>query len=226
MIKVAICDDDIEELNRTSSSCLAYFSQYPDLELKITTYLDATDVLMEVEQQYNFDIIFLDIYMPNMSGIELAASIRERNAECNIIFLTSSTNHAIEAFSLNATHYVVKPYTNEQFDAALSKAFLQVTKRKKGQIMLKSSIGMHKILFSELIFAETEMHIQHIHLIDGTVVKVRMTSIELFEKLNHDKRFFKCGSTYIINLEKIKEITTKTIALDNNEKNPNAAKTL
>ncbi len=131
MIKVAICDDDIEELNRTSSSCLAYFSQYPDLELKITTYLDATDVLMEVEQQYNFDIIFLDIYMPNMSGIELAASIRERNAECNIIFLTSSTNHAIEAFSLNATHYVVKPYTNEQFDAALSKAFLQVTKKEK-----------------------------------------------------------------------------------------------
>jgi len=70
------------------------------------------------------------------------------------------------------------------------------------------------------MYAETQMHIQHIHLIDGTVVKVRMTSIELFEKLNHDKRFFKCGSTYIINLEKIKEITTKTIALDNNERLP------
>jgi len=76
---------------------------------------------------------------------------------------------------------------------------------------------MHKILFADLLYAETETHMQKIHLVDGYILNVRMTSTDLYEKLVHDTRFFKCGSTYILNLEKIKEVTVRTILLDTNE---------
>ena len=117
----------------------------------------------------------------NITGVEVAKAIRENNDECEIIFLTSSTTHAIEAFTLNATHYILKPYTIEQFDEALHKAFGQIEKKEKKRITLKSSTGVHNIPFTDFIYAETDKHIQNIHLIDGNVLKVRISSIQLYE---------------------------------------------
>lgn len=217
MIKIAICDDDKNELNRASTNCFAYAATYPEQDIRISTFDLASDLIKYLEVHDNFDIYILDIYMPNTSGVELAKTIRERDDESEIIFLTSSTVHAIEAFSLHAAHYLVKPYSLEKFDNALAKAFKQLEKTKKAQVTLKSITGVHKVLFSDFLYAETEKHLQHIHLKDGTSLRVRMSSIELFDRLNHEKRFYKCGSTYILNLGKIKEITPKLILFDNQQ---------
>jgi len=218
MIKIAICDDNREELSKTRRNCMAYAAKHPEYEITISTFEDAGSVLSYIEIQGGFDIMILDIYMPNLTGMELAGALREREDVCEIIFLTTSTTHAIEAFTLNATHYLLKPYTLVQFDSALSKAFAQLVKRKQAVITLKSPLGIHKVLFTDLLYAETEKHMQIVHLADGPILQVRMTSIELYERLSHDARFFKCGSTYILNLEKIKEVTVRAILLDTNEK--------
>ncbi|NCB02467.1 MAG: response regulator transcription factor [Spirochaetia bacterium] len=217
MIKIAICDDDKDELERVHNNCLVYFGRMPHKEVKITTFDKGNTLIESLDSNKGFDLLFLDIYMSPLSGLDVAKVIRERGDESEIIFLTSSRAHAIEAFTLNATHYLVKPYTKEQFDSALSKAFKQLEKKKVDYITLKSTSGLHKILFNELVYSETEKHIQHIHLVNGSVLKVRITSIALFELLNNDRRFYKCGSTYILNMGKIKEITAKTIVLDTKE---------
>lgn len=220
MIKIAICDDDEIELNRISSECINYANKHPQYNIKVSKFGNSDDLYNYIKYKHGFDMVILDIYMPNMTGIELAHSIRESKDECEIIFLTSSPNHAIEAFTLNAAHYLLKPYTRDQFEIALSKAFSQIEKQKKAQITLKSSNSTQKIFFKDFIYSETEEHLQNIHLEDERYLKARITSIELFEKLSQDKRFYKCGSTYIINLEKVKEITSKTIFLDNGEEIP------
>ena len=217
MIKIAICDDDSNEIMRTRNNCLAYMAKYPEQDIRVSTFKQGSVLLEYLDSHNDFDIMMLDIYMPLLTGIELAKIIRKQNSESEIIFLTSSTDHAIEAFTLNATHYLVKPYTIEQFDSALLKALKQLEKKKVAYITLKSAKGLHKVKFSEFIYAETEKHFQHIHLEDGVILKIRITSIGLYELLNHDRRFYKCGSTYILNLTKIKEITIKTILLDNQE---------
>lgn len=218
MIKIAICDDNREELTKTRRNCMAYATKHPEYDVLVSTFEDAKSVLSHIELKGGFDIMVLDIYMPDITGMELAGALREQEDACEIIFLTTSTAHAIEAFTLNATHYILKPYTSEQFDSALSKAFAQLIRRKQALITLKSPEGIHKVFFSDLLYAETEMHMQNIHLSDGSAFKVRMTSTELYEMLSHDARFFKCGSTYIINLEKIKEVTVRSILLDTNDK--------
>ncbi len=218
MIKIAICDDNREELSRTRRNSMSYATQYPENDVRISTFEDVESVLSHIESYGSFDIMILDIYMPNITGMELASILREKEDVCEIIFLTTSTTHAIDAFTLNATHYVLKPYTIEQFEAALSKAFIQLAKRKQATITLKSLQGTHKVLFSDFMYVETEKHMQNIHLSDGVVLKVRMSSHELFDRLSHDARFFKCGSTFILNLGKIKEVTVQAILLDNDEK--------
>lgn len=217
MIKIAICDDDEKELAKATDGCLSYLAKHSEYRIKINKFKEASDLISHIKYKESFDILLLDIYMPNMTGIELAHIIRERKEECEIIFLTTSSAHAIEAFTLNASHYLLKPYTRKDFHIALSKALSQLEKRKKAQITLKSSTGIHKVLFKDFIYAETEGHIQKIFLEDNKCLSIRLTSVDLFEKISHDKRFYKCGSTYIINLEKVKELTYKNIFLDNGE---------
>ncbi|HKL56997.1 MAG TPA: LytTR family DNA-binding domain-containing protein [Sphaerochaeta sp.] len=218
MIKIAICDDNKEELARMRTHCVAYSAKHPEYDVRVSSFEDSYILLSHIEKKNDFDVMILDIYMPNLSGIELARELRKKDDACALIFLTTSDNHAVEAFSLNATHYIVKPYTSEQFDVALDKAFAQREKRNKAKINLKSVSGVTTILFDDFLYSETEGHFQHIHLADGTNLRIRITSIELYEMLSHDGRFYKYGSSYIINLEKVKQITLDHIILETTTK--------
>jgi DNA-binding LytR/AlgR family response regulator len=86
--------------------------------------------------------------------------------------------------------------------------------------MLKTPSGVMKIKFVDFIFAETDKHLQLIYLTDGRCIQVRMKSFELFEFLCFDQRFYKCGSTYIINMGKIEEVTKTDIIFDNGDRIP------
>jgi DNA-binding LytR/AlgR family response regulator len=219
MIKIAICDDEEKELIKTNEMCSKYANLDPEYDIRLQSFTSPVE-LLKISLQEAFDIILLDIYMPGMTGTQLARSLREKNAECQIVFLTTSSAHAVEAFSLHAAHYLVKPYTKEQFEDALTKAVCAVEKLGNAQIILKTPDGLQKILFSELLYSETEKHVQKLHLSGGRCLPIRMSCGELYEQLSFDDRFYKCGSTYIINLGKIQEVSSQCILFDNGEKIP------
>ncbi len=220
MIKIAICDDEEKELHKTKTMCEAYTKDHPEQKISIATFHSSLDLLACMNQKDRFDLLFLDIYMPDMSGTELAHTLREKQIECQIVFLTTSLTHAVEAFSLHAAHYLLKPFTMLQLEDAMEKAISFVKKSESKQILLKSSIGVHKISLGQFLYAETSGHKQTIYQMDGTYVEVRMTSGELFELLISDERFFKCGSTYIVNLAKIKEVNAKFLLFENEKQLP------
>ncbi len=220
MINIAICDDEEKELNKTNSMCEAYTKDHPEQNISIATFRSPVEFLDFMNQKDTFDILFLDIYMPGMTGTELAHALREKQIDCQIVFLTTSLTHAVEAFSLHAVHYLVKPFTMLQFEAALEKAISFVKKNENKHILLKTSNGVHKISLDQILYAETSGHKQTIYQLDGTYIEVRMTSSELFELLTLDDRFFKCGSTYIVNLAKIKELNARFLLFDNEKQLP------
>jgi DNA-binding LytR/AlgR family response regulator len=218
MMKIAICDDEVKELNKTKAMCEKYISLHSELNVRINSFTSPEE-LLHITQQEQFDILLLDIYMPAMTGTELARTLREKNIECQIVFLTTSLSHAVEAFSLHAAHYLVKPYTADQFEDALSKAVSAVERRKKFQIKLKTTDGVQKINLSDILYSETEGHVQRIHLTDRCL-QVRITCCDLFEMLSNDHCFFKCGSSYILNLGKIEEVSARSILFENGEQIP------
>lgn len=214
MITIAICDDDKNELNITMTMCNHYINTHQCGAVKMIPFTSPTELNLKISREEKFDIILLDIYMPEMTGIELARSLRENNNDCQIIFLTTSLAHAIEAFSLHAAHYLVKPFHQKQFDDAFMKAITAVEKRLKAHITLKTVNGVQKINLAEFLYAETERHIQNICLSGDKYLQVRISSNELFDLLSDDNRFFKCGSTYIINLGLIEEVTNRYILFE------------
>lgn len=117
MIKIAICDDDLITLNHTKE----IIESYKEKDLQIYSYKSGEELL---ECEGKFDIIFLDIDMDGINGIEAAKRIRVYDKKVKIIYVTNYTDYTSSAFSVHAFGYLVKPIKeeelNEQLDEALS----------------------------------------------------------------------------------------------------------
>lgn len=212
MLHIAVCDDMPQELERADSLLKKYACEHLHYDIKTDGFSSPLELLAHVAEKGGFDALLLDIYMPGLMGTEAARELRAMGDKCQIIFLTTSREHAVDAFSLDAAHYLVKPYSEQEFFAALDKAMDKLTQKDEVYITVKSTDGIRRIDLSKLVYSETENHVQKICLSDGAVISVRKSSAELFELLDKEPRFYKCGNTYIINMDYIVALTSRSVA--------------
>jgi len=220
MLHIAICDDMPQELERAGSMLKKYACEHMHYELIIQSFSSPLELLAHVSEKGGFDVLLLDIYMPGILGTEAARELRDMGDSCQIIFLTTSRDHAVDAFSLDAAHYLVKPYSEKEFFSALDKVMDKLAKKDEVYITIKSTDGISRVDLNKLVYSETDNHVQKIYLSDGKVITVRKSSTELFELLEEEPRFYKCGSTYIINMDYIVELTSRNVAFSTGAKIP------
>lgn len=220
MLHIAICDDAPQELERAGSLLKKYACEHMHYEIKIQSFSAPLELLTHVAEKGSFDVLLLDIYMPGIIGTEAARELRAMGDKCQIIFLTASRDHAIDAFSLDAAHYLVKPYSEKEFFAALDKVMDKLSKKDEVYITIKSMDGISRVDLNKLIYSETDNHVQKLHLSDGKVISVRKSSTELFELLDEQPRFYKCGSTYIINMDYIVDLSSKGVTFSSGARIP------
>ena len=212
MIKLAVLDDEKAYLDRISA-LLTKYEQDKNVQIEACFFLDARDVLAKVESGEKFDAYLLDIYMQDMTGMSVATELRNRNVKSPIVFLTSSTDHALEAFGVNATHYLLKPYTEEHFFFAMDKAMQSVKDHQNDSIVMKVDNGYRHFTIQEILYAEAEDKYQRIYLRGGEKILVRITSTELYEKVKEFDCFFRCGRSHIINLNHVRKVTASSVLL-------------
>ncbi|MPM09264.1 hypothetical protein SDC9_55580 [bioreactor metagenome] len=162
MMKIAICDDELQQLERANSLLNQYTSIHPQYDIKISSFSAPLALLTHVSENGGFDVLLLDIYLPGILGTEAARELRDLGDNCQIIFLTTSRDHAIDAFSLNAAHYLVKPYSENEFYSALEKV-MDKLKREEVYITVKSTEGIRRIYLNKLVYSETEIHFQRLN---------------------------------------------------------------
>ena len=219
MISIAICDDELQELEHAQYLISVYLKEYQ--EHQITTYLfsSAFDLLSYIENEGGFDILLLDVYMPGMLGTDVAKQLREINFNGDIIFITTSKEHAVTAFEVDAAHYLVKPYKEDDFITALNKVIIKSESKEQHFIKIKTSQSIIRIHTRNITFTETgENNYQVIHTNQGENIVVRMTSSELFNLLSPNKHFIKCGASININLKYVRQVEKGTIELDSGQK--------
>ena len=112
--------DDLPADSAYLCTLLEKYSTKNNIDISITTFLDGIEFLDSFEPN-KFDVAFLDIYMPKITGIELAKQFFEKDPNCHIIFVTSSSDFAIESYDVNALYYVIKPISEEKLDIALKR---------------------------------------------------------------------------------------------------------
>ena len=214
MIRIAVCDDEKIYLDSTCAMLEKYVA-VNDIEILTETFSNPSALLDSIESGELYDIYLLDIYMPGVSGMSVATELRSKGVRSPVIFLTSSTEHAVEAFGVDATHYLLKPYTQQAFFVAMDKAMQSISVHSAESIVLKIGGEYQNILAADLLYCEADGNYQRIFLKDSAEVHIRMTTSELYDKLERFGRFYRCGRAYIINLDHIKKITANSVVLKN-----------
>ena len=209
MIKIAICDDQKEYLD-TAKNLITQYGAEKDVPFDIIEFSNPSDLLDETVE---YDIYLLDVCMPGITGMSLATELRAKRIESPIVFLTSYSDYAVQAFGVNATHYIVKPYTKEEFFKGVDKALAAININSPKTIKLKIEGGYKTILVYNIVWSESNDHYQIISLLNGEKLYVRISATELADKLSPFGCFYQCGKTYIINLDYIDKLSSNSAAL-------------
>ncbi|MDH8679083.1 LytTR family DNA-binding domain-containing protein [Fusibacter bizertensis] len=218
MFKIAICDDEVKEVEYAYGMLNDYSESYPEYNIKLFAFSSPLELLTYVSENGGFDLVLLDIYMTGMLGTDAARELRSLGDKCEIIFLTSSRDHAIEAFELDAVQYILKPFNETTLKTNLDKLFSRLNINNRQIITMKTSKGIFRLAPRNVIFTETgKNNYQIIHTIQGEKLEVRMTASELYELLSQNKYFIKCGASINVNLKYVRQITKDTIIFDSGE---------
>lgn len=207
MIKTLIIDDEPLALDIIET----YIEKIPDLELvaKCDNAIEANEIL----QKEDIDLVFLDIQMPQMTGIELIKSLPNPP---KFVFTTAYTEYAVEGFNLNAVDYLVKPIAFDRFFKAVNKA-KEAMDPKTGAtnsddfFFVKADKKLIKIHFNEILYIEGLKDYVIIKKETGRVIALQtMKSLE--SKLPSDL-FMRVHRSFIVGIDKIKAVIGNSIEI-------------
>lgn len=215
MLNIAICDDNINELSNIAKMIEEY-KITEKFQCEYTLFQNGIELIAELEKGKKFDIYCLDVVMPNFTGIEVARGIRDFDKNVHILFLSSSTEFAVDSYSVKATNYILKPIKKEKLYAALNDIVDEIKIEKENAIIIKSTEGLQRILLSKIVYVEVIKHNVFYYLISGKVVKSSESFTAAYEKLLKYKCFIKTHRSYIVNMSHVDIITNNMIILQTN----------
>ena len=220
-IKCIAIDDEPLALKKLVN----YIQKIPYLEL-VAQCLSAIEAKQVVKEQ-EVDAIFLDINMPDLNGIDFAKSMNQDHSKGPVmVFTTAYSDYAIEGYKANGVGYLLKPYGFDEFEAAAQKvrdiceirqqAMTEVTTEPNddGIIYVKSDYKIVRIAIDDICYIEAMSEYLRISCIDHPKPIIVLLSMKKIEDFLPSSRFMRIHRSYIINLNKVKEVKKNHVVLD------------
>lgn len=195
VLEVAICEDSPEERER-----LLALIEKADASAHCTTFTDGESFLGEFRPG-KYDLIFMDIYMGGMTGVETVTRLRELDEEVPIAFATTSTEHTLESYRLNVLKYIEKPVGQKAVQEIIQLARLK--KESRPHLHFKIDGSEVNIPLDSIIYMEQKGHELLIHVADGEPVRVN-EKLDSVEPLLAGQSFYRCHKSYLVSLACIK----------------------
>jgi len=214
-VKIALCDDEQKEMDALGA-LLREYSLENNLHPVVSCFLHSEDLLKALEGGDRFDIIFLDVYMGQTNGLDIARAIRRIDTSCGIIFATNSKDHAIEGYEVRALVYLLKPISLPTLTKAMTLALEKSSSPIERQLSIKTRQGTFTFLLKDLVYAESNARVITGHLSNQKTVKF-YEKLDQFEKQCEDGRFLRCHKSYLINLDFVFAVLNKTVQMQNDE---------
>ena len=220
MFTIAICDDHEVQLKLIGEAVDRYFAASSHLTYEVSAFSDPSAFLESLEASGGWDIVILDVCMPGMLGTSLARGIRQRHDRTEIIFLPVPREYAVDAFSVNAVHYLMKPFSQDDFNEAMNRAVSAFLAIKPRKLLLQIGNGTVKAVdIEDILYIESVAYRRVVHTADAIYEEARMTLAKLEEKLEElsPGQFIQPYRGYIVNLSAIKTISTDRIVMQNGD---------
>lgn len=200
-MRIAICDDE-EFFRNQIKKCISEAG----MDFTADEYICGTDL---VNSGSEYDIIFLDIDMPGISGIETAEKLRELGAESEIIFLTSHIEYVYEAFKVRAFRFLQKPVDPEKFSEAYRNA---VENCRKEKIIIEYKGSVREMYVDNIVYIESSGEGTYVYDNKNTYCESPSSLKEWTEKLN-GKSFYRIHKTYLISMRYVSSFEKNTVKL-------------
>lgn len=215
-MKIAICDDEKEFLENIDYAIKTYMNE-KGLDYNIDLYNSGKSIMELQKNIVLYDVVFLDINMPEISGLEVAEWIRTYSDDVNIVFITAIISYAIQGYKYNAVRYILK--NERQLKASIYECMDAVIYRMKHMGIDKRIFisNQKEISVNKVMYIESSAH-KVIFYIEGKesedyVVKNKLNNIE--KMLDDCKYMIRVHQSYIVNMMYVKKISGYRIYLKN-----------
>lgn len=217
-MNILICDDEINELENIHRIVSEYAKTHPELSITVTRFLNPLDMLDDISKNGTPDIALLDICMPGVLGTEVAKELKSKSEDTDIIFLTTSSDFAVEAFALHVNDYLTKPFTKERLTDTLDRIIENRNKRLFVPVVCGRDI--HRIDVYQVLYAESKNHSVEIYLKSGKSIKTRMNLADIKDLFHNVKGFLSVGASYVVNLRCVQSILQSELVMTNGQRIP------
>ena len=207
MINIAVCDDE-KCMSEKIEKLVEDFFRKKNTNISVSEYSSGEELLKSNER---IDILFLDIGMRGMDGIETARKLRECRFHGFLIFITVLKEMVFQSFEVQPFDYLVKPVQEEHFEKTMERLFFSMQDRlspEKENLLVQKGCESNIIFFQDIICCEIIDRKVYLYLVSGEVIDY-YDRIENLEK-KMDGRFFRCHRSYLINLNHLKSYRNNT----------------
>lgn len=214
MIHIAVCDDEMHMSNHIRALISDFFRR-KNVETEILQFSCGEELL---KYDRPIDILFLDIQMRDMDGMETARKLRERKFRGFLIFITVLKEMVFQSFEVQAYDYLVKPIEEKHFDKTMERLLVSMQNASEANLLIQKGYESRMISLEEIVFCEIIDRKIYLHLTSSEVVDYYERLENLETKLGG--RFFRCHRSYLINLKYLKSYKNGTAYLEGGKEIP------
>lgn len=212
MLSIAVCDDEIQECCRIADRIREVLEEMK-ISCTIRQYNSGRELL---RAQEDFDIIFLDIIMRDLDGIQTAQLVRGKAYDRILIFLSSSRDYVFDAYDVEAFQYLLKPLDGHKLRKVLEAAVRKTQKQSREFILVSKGRQTRKLFLDDISYFEIRGRVIEVHGREG--IFTYYEQIGILETNLQGKGFFRCHKSYLINLKHVDSYNRQEVILDQGER--------
>lgn len=191
-----------------------------DIRLKTRVFPSGDALLFEAEAMLaHIDLIYLDIHLSGMDGVQTASKLREMGFEGDIVFYTFDTDRAIDGYDVSALHYMIKDATNDQKYEEIFQRALRHKRRREQEMLVLTCAGESRCLpLQDILYFEVTLRIITVHHTKGSF-EFYSTLARMEEQL-YGKGFLRVHKSFLVNMRYIRTVDSYQVVLDNGKSLP------
>ena len=210
MLKIAIVENEAEQVELLRGY-VARYSDESGQKCRVFVYPNGLEFISGYKP--GFDVVFMDIKMPLIDGMEAAERLRRIDKDVILIFVTNMAQLAIRGYKVNAMDFMVKPVSYFDFSLEMNKVLREHERRVDEFVWVKTAGVLRRVNYGDIYYIEIIMHDIYMHM-ESETINFRGSLKNLEEKLD-PHMFSRCNNCYVVNLQYVTGVKDDVVILEN-----------